>query len=452
MPKETGMSRQMGTPRQMGTSREMGAPREMGMSREMEMAGGGHLYMQTNETQNAVIHFRRHPDGTITEVDRTSTGGAGSGLFKPISNEESAPNAFEGADSVILSPDRRFLFATNGGDNSVSSFAVGEDGHLKLVDVKPTGNPVEGRSGTAKALVYGPHTGMLYVLHSFGPDHLRLVSVDEEGSLTVRPERYTVNTHNKLDRVATMATLSPDGRLLFVGTTWDEPPAANPDGTPIIWVPRAGRGPGFALKSIASNAPDPDGLIVFPVNEDGTLSPPTFYDGRGASPWNIRFLHNRPDTFIIGYAVGDGISIGHVNADGTLSVGEVVKIDTSNGRPAELCWLSISPDDRTVYATDFGYGYITSYHIDGSTVSIAKDPACARVPGDGTFRALCGDVSSGPSDTWITRDGAHLYQIYGNAAKLVGYAVQSDGSLKEITSVKIPYNSPQGLAGFDLAA
>jgi hypothetical protein len=30
--------------------------------------------------------------------------------------------------------------------------------------------------------------------------------------------------------------------------------------------------------------------------------------------------------------------------------------------------------------------------------------------------------------------------------------IQSEGSLKEITSVKIPYNSPQGLAGFELAA
>src|SRR6266849_6880125 len=201
MPKETGMSRQVGTPRQMGTSREMGAPREMGMSREMEMAGGGHLYMQTNETQNAVIHFRRHPDGTITEVDRTSTRGAGSGLFKPISNEESAPNAFEGADSVILSPDRRFLFATNGGDNSVSSFAVGEDGHLKLVDVKPTGNPVEGRSGTAKALAYSPSKDMLYVVHSFGPDHVRLMSVSSDGKLTPRMEKYTCNTPDKPHRV-----------------------------------------------------------------------------------------------------------------------------------------------------------------------------------------------------------------------------------------------------------
>jgi hypothetical protein len=446
MPKEMGMSRETGKPKEMGMSRERG------MSREMGMVGGGHLYMQTNETQNAVIHFRRHPDGTITEVDRTSTGGSGSGLFKPISNEESAPNAFEGANSVILSPDRRFLFATNGGDNSVSCFAVGEDGRLTLLDVCSTGNSVEGRSGTAKALVYGPSTGMLYVLHGFGPDHLRLMSVDDEGKLTLRPERYTVNTHNKLDRVSTMATLSPDGRLLFVGTTWDEPPAANPDGSPIIWVPRTGRGPGFALKSIASNAPDPDGLIVFPVNEDGTLSPATYYDGHGASPWNIRFLNGRPDTFIIGYAVGDGISIGHINTDGTVSVGEVVKIDTTMGRPAELCWLSISPDDRTVYATDFGYGYLTTFHIDGSTVSVAKDPACPRVPGDGTFRALCGDISSGPSDSWISSDGAYLYQIYGNASKLVSYAVQPDGSLREVGNVRIPYNSPQGLVGFDLAA
>ena len=447
--REMGMPGQMGNPGQMGRQGQMGRPEQMGPEQMgMPQHNGGHLYIQTNETQNFIIHFWRAADGSITEADRTATGGSGSGVFKPISGEESAPNAFEGADSVILSPDRRFLFATNGGDNSVSSFAVGEDGRLMLLDVCPTGNAVEGRSGTAKALVFAPSTGMLYVLHGFGPDHLRLMSVDGQGKLTPRPERYTVNTHNKFDRVPTMAQLSPDGRLLFVGTTWDEPPTANPDGSPVLWVLRAGRGPGFALKSIASNAPDPDGLIVFPVIGDGTLGPAAFYDGRGASPWNVRFLHSRPDTFIIGYAVGDGISIGHINANGTVSVGEVVKIDTSLGRPSELCWLSVSPDDRTVYATNFGYGYITSFHVNGTTVAVAKDPACPRVRGDGTFRALCGDVSSGSSDSWITADGAYLYQIYPNASKLVGYATYQDGSLHEITSARIPYNSPQGLAGW----
>jgi 6-phosphogluconolactonase (cycloisomerase 2 family) len=104
----------------------------------------GHLYMQTNELQNAVVQYSRSANGAIEEVDRISTGGAGSGEFKPTSGQESAPNAFEGAGSVILSPDRRFLFTTNGGDNSVSSFAVADDGRLTLLDVCSTGNPVEG--------------------------------------------------------------------------------------------------------------------------------------------------------------------------------------------------------------------------------------------------------------------------------------------------------------------
>src|SRR5262249_1250507 len=130
--------------------------KEMGISKLMGMPNGrgGHLYIQTNEVKNAIIHYRRGDDGKITEIDRTSTGGAGSGTFKPISGQESAPNAFEGAGSVILSPDRRFLFTTNGGDNSVSSFAVAEDGRLTLVDRKPTGNPVDGKSGTAKSLAF----------------------------------------------------------------------------------------------------------------------------------------------------------------------------------------------------------------------------------------------------------------------------------------------------------
>ena len=103
---------------------------------------------------------------------------------------------------------------------------------------------------------------MLFVLHSFGPDHLRLMSVDTEGKLTPRPERYTGNTHDKPNRVTTMVVVSPDEKLVFVGTTFDEPIVSTglyPDGSPILWVQRGGG----AFHSIASNAPDPDGLAVF---------------------------------------------------------------------------------------------------------------------------------------------------------------------------------------------
>jgi hypothetical protein len=56
-------------------------------------------------------------------------------------------------------------------------------------------------------------------------------------------------------------------------------------------------------------------------------------------------------------------------------------------------------------------------------------------------RVGCGTL---PCRAWHRK----LYQIYGSASKLVGYAIQPDGALNEVTSVSIPYNSPQGLAGF----
>jgi 6-phosphogluconolactonase (cycloisomerase 2 family) len=424
-------------------------PKEMSASNEMSTPNGrgGHLYMQTNEVKNAVVHYHRSTNGTLTEVERVATGGAGSGVFKPISGQDSAPNAFEGAGSVILSPDRRFLFATNGGDNSVSSFSVSNDGKLTLLDTKPTGNAVEGRSGTAKSLAYNASRGMLYVLHSFGPDHLKLMSVGGDGKLTPRMERYTANTATKLNRVPTMSVISPDGKFLLVGTTFDLPIAISgmyPDGSPILWV----QGPDGKYKVVASNAPDPDGLVVFRINSDGTLSGPSFHDGGAGSPFYIAFLHNRPDTFVIGYAVGDGVALGHIDEDGRIGIGPLEPIDTSNGKPAELCWLAVSPDDRSLYGTNFGYSNISSFRLDGGEISVAQDPACPKVRGDGTARGLCGDITSGPSDNWITPDGAFLYQIYGNASRLVGYATQPDGSLSEVTSVKIPYNCPQGLAGF----
>jgi len=56
-----------------------------------------------------------------------------------------------------------------------------------------------------------------------------------------------------------------------------------------------------------------------------------------------------------------------LDADGKIHVGRLVKIDTSPG-PARLsCAGYRSPRiDRTVYTPrNFGYSYISSYHING---------------------------------------------------------------------------------------
>jgi hypothetical protein len=87
-----------------------------------------------------------------------------------------------------------------------------------------------------------------------------------------------------------------------------------PDGTP---------------KSIASNAPDPDGLVIFRVGGDGTLSAPSFHDGGGGSLFCPAFLHGRPDHVVIGEAVGDGLVTGSIDADGRIGIGPLVPIDVS---------------------------------------------------------------------------------------------------------------------------
>jgi hypothetical protein len=74
---------------------------EMEHSMSMQAAGGngdtgpsGHLYIQTNELRNSIIHYHRSDDGRISEVDRVATGGAGSGEFKPISADPEATVIF----------------------------------------------------------------------------------------------------------------------------------------------------------------------------------------------------------------------------------------------------------------------------------------------------------------------------------------------------------------------
>ena len=66
----------------------------------------GHLYMQTNEDQNRVIHFARDEDGTLTEVERCPTGGSGCGTGCSV--EERAATSSVGSN--IRKPRRSGAF------------------------------------------------------------------------------------------------------------------------------------------------------------------------------------------------------------------------------------------------------------------------------------------------------------------------------------------------------
>jgi len=60
-----------------------------------------------------------------------------------------------------------------------------------------------------------------------------------------------------------------------------------------------------------------------------------------------------------------------------------------------------------------------------------------KIPGDGTARGLTQRSRADRRTTGLTPDGA-LVSDLRDAAKLLGYATQPDGSLKEVTSAQIP--------------
>ena len=393
-------------------------------------ARDSHVYVQTNEIDNRIIDFRRRADGRLEEAGRVATSGKGSGEFKPVTGQESAPNAFEGAGSVILSADKKLLFATNGGDNTISAFSISPEGGLRLLDTEATGQAVSGRSGTAKSLAYDNAKGILYVVHTFGPDHVRIMDF-RGGRLTARPQSYTVNTRTKTDRLPTQAVLSPDGKFLLVDILFDKRPGKKPDGSPDLAV---------------ANDKDNDGLVVFPVNGDGNLGKAVFNDAGGKAPFFIKFLPGSSTRFINAYAASDGLAVSTIDKAGKVRASAVVPIDASRGTPSELCWISISGDGRYVFTSNFGLGSVSVYSLNGTTLRLVKDHE-AREAGDGKFASINMVPTSAPADSWSSPDGRNFYQLYPNASKLVSYRIEKDGGLIKIGESRVPYQSPQGAAG-----
>lgn len=274
---------------------------------QTEPQRGGHLYLQTNELRNTVVHYRWDADGRLTESERQPTGGGGAGDFT-YRTQPTGPLT-EGANSVLVTPDRGLLFAVNAGDNSVSSFGVDAEGRLALQDVRRTGNIVTRIVGTAKSLDYAPSCRTLYVLHLLGPEHIRPMAVEHGGSLVAPPLGI-------LDRAARQTgSRSDDGR--------------------------------------------------------SSVGEPSFQDAGGGSPWCPVFLNGRPNEFLLGFATADPVSLASIGDDGVISTGPAVPADTSMGRPSELCWMAVTPDDHLVFATMTGYGYITSWRLSGKVTRVA---------------------------------------------------------------------------------
>jgi 6-phosphogluconolactonase len=86
---------------------------------------------------------------------------------------------------------------------------------------------------------------------------------------------------------------------------------------------------------------------------------------------------------------------------------------------SEVCWVTLTKDDRFAYVTNFGDGTVSCYEVT------AGRGLRLHEPGAGSTR----QGEKGIRDEAISGDGRYLYAIDPDAQKLFGWAVGQDGQL-----------------------
>jgi 6-phosphogluconolactonase (cycloisomerase 2 family) len=371
------------------------APRES----EQPNRPGGNVYAATNAvTGNAIRTFHRAPDGTLTLVGDTPTGGTGSGTFEGSGNSVVLGGLAGESAPTNLTGEERLLFATNAGSDSVSVFRARGD-ELELVETEPTGDhPI---SVTVSR-------GIVYVLNAsasncMGPGAAPTITgyrLQAQGTLEPIPGSTRPVSGGMLSG-CTQVTFNPAGDVLVV------------------------------------TEKTADIISTYPVGADGVAAGPVRNDSSGVGPFGFTFTKTgrllTSENF--GGAALQGAAASYdVNRDGTLApVSGSVRNDRS-----DTCWIVLTDNQRFAYATNAMTNDISSYEVDpqGQLTLLQSVAAPAdELPAPFVI----------PADLTLSRDSRFLYVRNVQDGDLRAFAIGSDGSLTLVQA--LPRALPNGAIG-----
>jgi len=264
-------------------------------------AAKGAVYTITNAaTGNGVAYFSRDAAGALSLVATYAAGGNGTG----------ANLGSQGA--VALSDGGKLLFAVNAGSDSISEFAVREDGGLKLLSTFSS----NGALPTSLTI----HKNLLYVLDAGGAGSITGYKVDGQGGV----ELLATATQPLLGAGPAQVAFSPNGSELVV-----------------------------TEKGTST-------LDTFEVGSHGYAQPGISSPSAGGTPFGFQF--DSLGRVFVSEAAGSASSY-TVDALGAHTISGAVV--THQAAP---CWLVVTPDGRWAYTANAGAGTISGFSIapDGS--------------------------------------------------------------------------------------
>jgi 6-phosphogluconolactonase (cycloisomerase 2 family) len=365
------------------------APGAAVFKRDAAPAAGGAVFTMTNAAGgNEAVAFRRAADGTLSEVGRYATGGRGSGgTVDPLQSQY----------ALRLDDAHARLFVVNAGSGDVTSFAVGSDGSLTLVDRASTG----GTRPVSVAL----HGRLLYVLN--------------RESSTVSGLR--VNPHGKLQPIEHSTRALNGGAP---GTTTGGSTAHfTPDGRYLAVTERLA-----------------DQIELFPVLPNGRLGDGVITRSSGARPFGFDVTaggqlvvsESRPP------AAGGGAASSYaVSGGGALRT--ITASLPTDGLAA--CWVAITGDGRFAFVTNAASNTV-------ARLALTPQAGLARLAPN-VPTAAPGEPST-PIDLALSGDDRFVYVLEAAAGTIATFAVGADGALsaRADTPAGTPASGMQGVAAY----
>ena len=351
-----------------------------------------------SQPANQVVMYNRDDAGKLTVAGTFDTGGQGSGPSVRF-----AGDGLGSAHSVQLSGDKKFLFVTNAGSDTVTVFKVGKGG-LTRTDIEPTGDFPNSVT---------QHGDEVYVLNAAGQGSISGYKLSSAGKLTrLSNSDRALAANQDFVRPDTLfnpaeVSFTPSGKQLVV-TIKDGPAAgAIPGVTP------TGQGR----------------VLVFNVDANGrpsTTYKQTTLANRG--PFGFSFDKNGnllTALFVGGPNLTAAAGSFKINANGSLTAitGNVV-----NGQ-LDSCW--IENDGTYAWTANYTSGTISTYKIgaNGSlTLTQAVAGKAADLPGGGGQ-----SQGATPLDLRVSPNGKYLYNVLPGSGTVAAFAINSaTGQLTKI--------------------
>jgi 6-phosphogluconolactonase (cycloisomerase 2 family) len=335
--------------------------------------GGKIVYVISNDyhdNANAVLAYRHKPDGTLAPLPGSPFLTHGAGLANP--KQVLGPDDTD--DPLVISDDGRFLFAVNGGSNTVAVFSINPDGSLTAAP----GSPFSSGGQTPCSVAINGR--FVYVANkAFDPLHVitqqpnyTTFEVDDAGRLLPVPNgTIEVPAGSSPSQVL----LSNDRRFLFATDFLAFMlPTEEPTGTLLSFSVQGERG-----LALAPGAP-----YVVPTGDGGAL-------GLATNPRSDRTLY-------VGFPVAGAFGVYDIDP----STGVLTFVTQLTAGPA-TCWLRTNSTGTRLYTLNSGKNAVGVFNTDNPQ---APTPI-------NTF-TLKDSQNSGDFSLGFSPDGATLYVVSQN--------------------------------------